>query len=155
MRTKYENKTFYILLRENKKIVHEGIMEEKTKKAIEKKVLLSKRQLRKNPWIELKNIDAEGNYNNTCQRINMNYIGIVEILESKEEYLEYKKEEIEAYLSEVAIHQVENHLLVEMDKCNLARITAIKENKVNSEVKMWGDMQDIYGLLVKHLETLK
>lgn len=58
-------------------------------------------------------------------------------------------------LNKVAIHQVENHLLVELDKCNQARIKAIKENKVDSEVKMWGDMQIIYGLLAKHLETLK
>ena len=58
-------------------------------------------------------------------------------------------------LNKIAIHQVENHLLVEIDKCNQARIKAIKENKINSEIKMWGDMQIIYGFLVKHLETIK
>lgn len=58
-------------------------------------------------------------------------------------------------LNEVAIHQVKNHLLVELDKCNQARIKAINENKIDSEVKMWRDMQTIYGLLAKHLKTLK
>ena len=58
-------------------------------------------------------------------------------------------------LNNIALHQVENHLLVELDKCNTARIKAIKENKIDSEIKMWSDMQVIYSMLVKHLETLK
>ena len=70
-------------------------------------------------------------------------------------YKRLDKEEKAIQLNEIAIHQVENHLLVELDKCNLARIKAIKENKIDSEIKMWSDMQVIYGLLVKHLETLK
>ena len=69
--------------------------------------------------------------------------------------MEEKPHEKDMQLNNIALHQVENHLFVEMDKCNQAKIKAISENKVDSEVKMWGDMQIIYGLLVKHLEALK
>lgn len=58
------------------------------------------------------------------------------------------------YLYEIAVHQVENHLLNEMDKCNQVRIKAIKENKIDSEIKMWSDMQVIYGILANHLNNI-
>lgn len=58
------------------------------------------------------------------------------------------------YLYEIAVHQVENHLLNEMDKCNQVRIKAIKENKIDSEIKMRSDMQVIYGILANHLNNI-
>lgn len=57
-------------------------------------------------------------------------------------------------LNEISVHQVENHLLVEMNKCNQARIKAIKENKIDSEIKIWSDMQVIYSILINHLKEL-
>ena len=62
---------------------------------------------------------------------------------------------MERCFNKIAVHQVENHLLVEMDKCNQARITAIKENKIDSEIKMWEDMQVLYNMLAKYLDMLK
>lgn len=55
-------------------------------------------------------------------------------------------------LNRVALHQVTNHLLDELDKCNTARINAIKEDKIASEIAMWTDMQYIYGLLLQQLK---
>lgn len=68
---------------------------------------------------------------------------------------EYGQKELVENFGRIAIQQVENHLLAEMDKCNQARIEAIKEDKVYSEVKRWKDMQVIYGLLAKYLQTLE
>lgn len=91
MRKKQEYKIFYILLRACDGSVHEGIIEARTMDAVEKKVFLSKRKLRKNPFIELKGIDEKGNYNNTYQMINMRNVGMVEIFESKDDCLKCKR----------------------------------------------------------------
>jgi len=58
------------------------------------------------------------------------------------------------WLNKIAVHQVKNHLLVELDKSNQARAKAEKEGKIDSEIEMWRDMQVIYGILIKQLETI-
>lgn len=57
-------------------------------------------------------------------------------------------------LNDVALHNVKNHIFVQNDKCNDARIKAIKDGKIDSEIKMWTDMQVIYGMLMEQLNQL-
>lgn len=57
-------------------------------------------------------------------------------------------------LNEVALHNVKNHIFVQNNKCNTARIKAIKDGKIESEIKMWTDMQVIYGMLMEQLIQL-
>lgn len=57
-------------------------------------------------------------------------------------------------LNDVALHNVKNHIFVQNAKCNTARIKAIKDGKIDSEIKMWTDMQVIYGMLMEQLNQL-
>jgi len=57
--------------------------------------------------------------------------------------------------NKIAIHQVENHLFVEKEKCTQAKEKAIRENKIESEIEVWGDMADIYGDLLEHLSKME
>jgi len=59
------------------------------------------------------------------------------------------------YLNEIAVKQVENHLIVQSEECRKAKEKAIKEGKIDSEIKMWFDMEVIYLCLKKHLDELK
>ncbi|WP_394910530.1 hypothetical protein [uncultured Robinsoniella sp.] len=57
-------------------------------------------------------------------------------------------------LNDVALHNVKNHIFVKNAECNTARIKAIKDGKIDSEIKMWTDMQVIYGMLMEQLNQL-
>ena len=57
-------------------------------------------------------------------------------------------------LNDVAMQSVKNHLWVQNDICNTARIKAIKEKKSDAEIKMHTDMQVIYGMLIEQLNQL-
>lgn len=57
-------------------------------------------------------------------------------------------------LNDVAVQNVKNHLWVQNDICNTDRINAIKEKKSDAEIKMWTDMQVIYGMLMEQLSQL-
>lgn len=57
-------------------------------------------------------------------------------------------------LNSVALQNVKNHIWLQNDICNTARIKAIKENKSDAEIKMHIDMQVIYGVLMEELNKL-
>lgn len=57
--------------------------------------------------------------------------------------------------NEIAIHNVETGLLVKLDEANAAKKRAVKEGKCKSEINMWSEMQVVYGLLIKHLQSLR
>lgn len=57
-------------------------------------------------------------------------------------------------MNKVAIKNIENLLFVKEEEYNQARIKAIKENKIDSEIEMWADMQVICKCLLKHLDDI-
>ena len=57
-------------------------------------------------------------------------------------------------LNDVALDNVRNHIYIQNEECNTARIKAVKESKSKSEIKMWTDMQVIYGMLMDSLNDL-
>ena len=57
--------------------------------------------------------------------------------------------------NEIAIHNIETGLLVKLDECRKAKDKAVKERKCESEIDMWSDMQVVYGLLIKYLQSMK
>lgn len=57
-------------------------------------------------------------------------------------------------MNKIAIKNIENLLFVKEEEYNQARIKAIKENKIDSEIEMWADMQVICKCLLKHLNDI-
>lgn len=53
--------------------------------------------------------------------------------------------------AQIAMHQVKNKLLCLTDECNSARIKALNESKIYSEVQLHASMQHIYATLIKLL----
>lgn len=55
--------------------------------------------------------------------------------------------------NEVACKNVDNHLYVEMRRCESAANKAIVQKKIQSESDMWRDMSQMYGELLRTLRS--
>lgn len=55
---------------------------------------------------------------------------------------------------EFALKQVKIELVEKLNKCNKARLKAKSEGRCNDEIQVLSDKQEVYSMLVNHLETL-